>query len=441
MDPALLESLCDWLRIPSISTGGGDPRALRAAAEFVAARVREAGGEAELVTIGEGNPLAVGELRAAHPRAPTVMIYGHYDVQGIGDPQAWRSPPFEPEIRGGRIYARGASDDKGNVLPLLHAACSLAAAGELPVHVRVVVEGEEEAGGAVVEHWLAQDERGADCAIVFDSAMEDPRTPAITLGLRGVVATWLTVTAQPRDLHSGLYGGVALNAVHALHRVLAAVLPEPDGVVREELRAGIEPPSAAELESWAALRPARAALEDIGAREVAPGAADAWRERTGADASLDVNRIEAGAERTIVPARAHAFLTLRLAPRQDPATMRDALDGLLRDALPPGAGLETRHALAAPTLVAADEPAVVLARAAIERATGMRCALVRSGGSIPVVGALAARGIPVITSGFALPEDDIHAPNESFRLESLELGARAGREILGALAKLPRRGA
>ncbi len=224
MDEALLESLCDWLRIPSISTGGGDPRALRDAAEFVAARVRDAGGEAELVTIGEGNPVAVGELRAADPHAPTVILYGHYDVQGIGDPQAWRSPPFEPEIRGGRIYARGASDDKGNVLPLLHAACSLAAAGELPVHVRVVVEGEEEAGGAVVERWLAQDERGADCAIVFDSAMEDPQTPAITLGLRGMVAAWLTVTTQPRDLHSGLYGGVALNAAHVLlpHRGRAA---------------------------------------------------------------------------------------------------------------------------------------------------------------------------------------------------------------------------
>src|SRR4051812_11112831 len=131
MDQALRENLLDWLRIPSISTGGGDPADLRRAAEWVCERVRAAGGDAELVTIGDGNPLAVGDLRAADQNAPTVLIYGHYDVQGIGDPEAWESPPFEPAQRGERIYARGAADDKGNFLPLLHAACAMAAAGEL----------------------------------------------------------------------------------------------------------------------------------------------------------------------------------------------------------------------------------------------------------------------------------------------------------------------
>ncbi len=438
MDQALHENLLDWLRIPSISTGGGDPADLRRAAEWVCERVRAAGGEAELVTIGDGNPLAVGDLRAADPGAPTVLIYGHYDVQGVGDLDAWESPPFEPAQRGGRIYARGASDDKGNFLPLLHAACSLAAAGELPVNVRVLVEGEEEAGGASVEQWVKDDDRGADCAIVFDSGMEDVHTPAITLGLRGVVAASLTVTAQPRDLHSGMYGGVTLNAAHVLHRILAAVLPGPDGVLRDELREGIVPPSAAELESWAQLRPAQVALDEIGAQPVAPGAGALWRERTGADASLDVNMLATGAERTIVPAQARAYLTLRLAPRQDPGRMRDVLDGLLRHALPDGAELQAAYQLAAPTLVDADLPAVSLARAAIERATGMTCALVRSGGSIPVVATMAARGWPVIVSGFATAEDDIHAPNESFRLESLELCERAGRELLRTLAALPR---
>jgi len=438
MDQALRENLLDWLRIPSISTGGGDPADLERAAEWVCERVRAAGGEAGLERIGDGNPLAVGELRSADPGAPTVLIYGHYDVQGIGDPDAWQSPPFEPAERGERIYARGASDDKGNFLPLLHAACSLAAAGELPVHVRVLVEGEEEAGGASVEQWVRADKRGADCAIVFDSGMEDVHTPAITLGLRGVIAASLTVTAQPRDLHSGLYGGVTLNAAHVLHRILGAVLPGPDGVLREELREGIVPPSPAELESWAALRPSREALDEIGARPVVPGAGDDWRARTGADASLDVNMLEAGAERTIVPARARAYLTLRLAPRQDAAHMRDVLDGLLRAELPEGAELEASYALAEPMLVDAELPAVQLARAAIERATGMSCALVRSGGSIPVVAEMAARGWPVIVSGFGTAEDDIHAPNESFRLESINLGERSARELLRSLAELPR---
>ncbi len=438
MDEALLENLLDWLRIPSISTGGGDPEAVRAAAEFVVAQVRGARGEADLVTIGDGNPLAVGELRATDANAPTVLIYGHYDVQGIGDPEAWTSPPFEPEIRGGRLYARGASDDKGNFLPLLHAACTLARAGELPVHVRVLVEGEEEAGGEAVARWVRADERGADVAIVFDSGMEDARTPAITLGLRGMVATTLTVTAQPRDLHSGLYGGSTLNAIHALHAVLGAVLPGPDGVLREELREGIVPPSDDELASWASLRPGRMALEEIGATPVHPGAAEAFRLRNGADASLDVNWVESGATRTIVPARAHAFLTLRLAPRQEPERIRATLERLLRAALPAGAELELDWATAEPALFDSDLPAVRLARAAIERATGMSCALVRSGGSIPVVAEFAGRGIPVIVSGFALAEDDIHAPNESFRLESIELCARAGRELLLGLAALPR---
>lgn len=438
VDQALLENLLDWLRIPSISTGGGDPRDLHRAAEFVAARVRAAGGEAELVTIGEGNPLAVGELRAADADAPTVLIYGHYDVQGIGAPDAWSSPPFEPEIRDGRLYARGASDDKGNFLPVLHAACTMAAAGELPVHVRVLVEGEEEAGGAAVAEWVRRDERGADVAVVFDSGMEDVHTPAITLGLRGMVAATLTVTAQPRDLHSGLYGGSTLNAIHVLHGILGEVLPGPDGRLREELREGIVPPSEAELASWASLRPGAEALEEIGARPVHPDAGDEYRLRNGADASLDVNWVESGATRTIVPAVARAFLTLRLAPRQDPARMREILEGLLRAALPAGAELAVEFAVAEPALFDSDLPAVQLARGAIERATGMPCALVRSGGSIPVVADFAARGIPVIVGGFATAEDDIHAPDESFRLESLELGERAARELLRAFAALPR---
>src|SRR4051794_29319908 len=142
----LLEELIDWLRIPSISTGGGDPADVARAADWVVERVRAAGGEAEAVVVDGGNPIAVGELRANRDGAPTVLIYGHYDVQSVGDPAAWETPPFEPSERDGRIYARGASDDKGNFLPLLHVACELARAGELPVNVRVCVEGEEEAG-------------------------------------------------------------------------------------------------------------------------------------------------------------------------------------------------------------------------------------------------------------------------------------------------------
>jgi acetylornithine deacetylase/succinyl-diaminopimelate desuccinylase-like protein len=433
---ALREELSEWLRIPSISTGDGDPADLRRAAEWVVERVREAGGEAQVVETGM-NPLAVGDLRAAAAEAPTVLIYGHYDVQSVGDPAAWESPPFEPTVRDGRLYARGASDDKGNFLPLLHVACELARAGALPVHVRVLVEGEEEAGGESASEWLRADERGADVAIVFDSDMADEHTPAITVGLRGMVLADVTVRTAARDLHSGIYGGSVLNALHVLHAMLAQVMPGPDGRLRDELRAGIEPASPAERDSWARLRPGDEVLAEVGGRPVHPGAGGEYYERNGADASLDVNFVEGGEPRTVVPSVARAQLSMRLAPRQRSADMQPVVERLLRDAAPEGAEVSIDWHLAEPSLFDVDEPAIRLAAQAIERATGSAPVMQRSGGSIPIVAELAAAGIPTIVGGFALADDAIHAPNESYRLESLRLGEAAARELYTALAELP----
>jgi len=433
-DP-LLEDLLDWLRIPSISTGGGKPDDLHRAAQWVCERVDAAGGDASLL-VTRGNPIAYGELHAADRDAPTVLIYGHYDVQGVGDPQAWRSDPFEPEIRDGRVYARGASDDKGNFLPLLHAACSMARDGELPVNVRVLVEGEEEAGGEAVADWIRADEVGADCAIVFDGAMADENTPAVTVGLRGMVMADVRVRVGRRDLHSGMYGGSVLNAVHVLHGMLAAVLPGPDGVVREELRAGVAAPAAAELDSWAALTPGDRVISDVGGRPVSPDAGARFYERNGADTSLDVNELVAGEPRTIVPATARATVSVRLAPGQRSGEIAATLERLLRDAAPPGAEVELFTHRAEPALFDVGAPAMRLAAEAMERACGVAPAFLRSGGSIPIVAEFARKDIVTIVSGFALPGDDIHAPNESYRLESLGLGEAASRELLGALARL-----
>ena len=439
MDPRLLDELIDWLTIPSVSTGGGDPQAIERAAGWVLERVHGAGGEGELVRIGDGNPLAVGELRAAGAGAPTVLIYGHYDVQGPGPDELWSSPPFAPEIRDGRLYGRGAADDKGNFLPLLHVACAMAAAGELPVNVRVLVEGEEEVAGDAVGAWIRDDARGADAAIVFDSGSPDPATPAITVGLRGMVMLRLVVTTAERNLHSGIYGGSVLNALHVLHRVLAEVLPGPDGRVREELRAGILAPSAAELESWKRLPPGAEALALAGGRPVHRGAGAEYYERNGADAALDVNRITGGEPRTVVPARAEATVSLRLAPGQDPEDMRDTLTGLLRSALPEGAELELSAQLAMPALFDPEQPALRLAADALRRACGAEPAFLRSGGSIPVVAEMAARGYPVIVGGFGVPGDAVHAANESFTLRSLGWGEASARELYLALAELPAR--
>ena len=433
----LLDELFEWLAIPSISTGGGDPEDVRRAAEWAAQRVRAAGGTADLVTLGEGNPLVIGELRAAREHAPTVLIYGHYDVQSPGSLEAWTSPPFEPTVRDGRVYARGAADDKGNFLPLLHAACELAAAGTLPVNVRVLIEGEEEASSAAVTEWIRADERMADCAIVFDSGMADEQTPAITLGLRGMVMLALRVRTGARDLHSGIYGGSALNALHALNAMLAAVVPGPDGNLREELRAGVLPPSPAELESWQRLTPGEVVLAEVGGRPAYPGAAAEYYVRNGAEPALDVNQVVGGEPRTVLPVTASAVLSLRLAPGQRSAEMGPVLAGLLRAAAPEGADVEIDLQLADPSLFDAEAPALELAVAAIERATGMTPALIRTGGSIPAVAELGARGIPTVVTGFALPDDAFHAPDESYRLESLELGERTAHELYAALAELP----
>jgi acetylornithine deacetylase/succinyl-diaminopimelate desuccinylase-like protein len=436
---ALLDELFRWLRIPSISSGGGDPQDLVRAAEWVCERVREAGGTAEIVETA-GNPLAVGELRASDGDAPTVLIYGHYDVQSANPVDLWTTPPFEPVVRDGRVYARGASDDKGNFLPLLHVACDLARRGALPVHVRVLAEGEEEVGGHHVLDWIAADERGADVAIVFDSSMADAETPAVTLGVRGMVQLAVEVEVGRRDLHSGVYGGSVLNAVHVMNGVLAAVLPGPDGRLRDELRAGIEPPAPEERESWQALEPGDKVIAAAGGRPVHPGAGAEYYERNWGDASLDVNGIAGGdavQARTIVPARAQAILSMRLAAGQSSDAMFAVLEGLLVGAAPAGATVTVRRlGTGDPAAFDPSDPAIGLALGALERACGRPAALVRSGGSIAALSAFAERGIPTILSGFALNGDDIHAPNESFRLESLELGRRSALELYTALARL-----
>jgi len=433
---ALIHEAADWLRIPSVSAGERNEPALLEAAQWAQRRVIAAGGTCELVDTPGGAPLVVGELRAARAEAPTVMVYGHYDVQDPGDEALWTSPPFEPDIRDGRLYARGACDDKGNFLPLLHVACELADAGALPVHVRVLVEGAEETGSEDVNDWVLADERGADCAIVFDAGMVDAETPAITVGTRGIVFATLELRTGEKIAHSGLYGGAALNAFHALHAVLGAVLPRPDGRLPEELRAGVEPPSAEELASWASLPDGAAVLAEAGARPSDANAAAELYTRTTADASLDVHRIQGGAPRTIVPPTAGCDLSVRLAPGQDPAEIAGALEGLLRGALPEGAELAFSADCAHPSRFDPALPPLRIARDALARACGREPALIRIGGSLPVLAAFAQRGMPAIVSGFGLPQDAFHAPDESFALSSLELGRRSAHALYEDLAAL-----
>ena len=435
--PPIREELEDWLRIPSVSTGEGDADALSRACDWVIERIRAAGGDAESVSVNGSNPMAVGELRASRNGARTVLSYGHYDVQDPGPLDAWESPPFEPTERGGRLYARGAADDKGNFLPLLHVACELANAGELPVNVRFLVEGEEEVGSDSVIRYLRDQPPEVDCAIVFDSLMADERTPAINTGARGLVAGPVEVRTAARDVHSGIYGGPVLNATHVLMDVLRVVRPGPDGRVRDELRAGVDEPGEVERESWARLPSGAEMLAEAGAVEVTAGAAGEFWQRTGGEPSVDVNMLTAGEPRTVIPSVARAQLSMRLAPGQSAAPMAVELERLLREALPEGAELSVDFDRADPALFDASDPALQLAAGAFERACGIAPAFVRLGGTLPLLAVLAEQEVPTIVSGFALGADAFHAPTESYRLESLRLGELTAGELYRSLAELP----
>jgi acetylornithine deacetylase/succinyl-diaminopimelate desuccinylase-like protein len=245
------------------------------------------------------------------------------------------------------------------------------------------------------------------------------------------------VRAAARDLHSGMYGGTALNSLHAAHQALAAVLPGPDGRVREELRVGIAPIADAERESWKALPTGDEALADAGARPAYPGAGAEHLERNGSDTAVDVNQIVAGDARTVIPAVTRVTVSIRLAPGQDPDAMGAELERLLREGLPAGAELDVVASHSAqPALFPVDTPAIRLAAQALERACGVAPAFVRSGGSIPIVADFGAKGIPTIVTGFVLPDDPFHAPNESFSLRGLALGEQSARELLLGLAAL-----
>ena len=250
--PDWFDELAELLRIPSVSADPAHAADVRAAGEWVCDFLRAAGGEAELVD-WHGQPLAVGELRASRDadHAPTVLCYGHFDVQPPDPLELWESPPFEPEIRGEHVYGRGVADDKGQLYLLLAAARELAAAGELPVNVRFACDGEEETGGHSILDFLAADERPAQAAVIFDSGMIARGLPAFNVATRGLVYFHLALRTGERDLHSGLYGGAALNAAHALIDTLHAVIPR-DGRLPEQLRQGIAPPTEQELEGMAA---------------------------------------------------------------------------------------------------------------------------------------------------------------------------------------------
>jgi acetylornithine deacetylase/succinyl-diaminopimelate desuccinylase-like protein len=435
-DQAWLDELFEWLRIPSVSADPAHAADVRAAGEWVCDYVRAAGGTAELLDTG-ALPLAVGEIRASDGAGdvPTVLLYGHFDVQPPAPLDLWESPPFDPEVRDGWIYGRGAVDDKGNAYLLLKAARLLAEEGELPVDVRVAFDGEEEIGGHSIVDFLASDERGADACVIFDSAMPREDTPSFDLGVRGLVYFHIRLRTGERDLHSGVFGGAALNAVHALMQTLEAVVSMP-----AELRAGVIPATEEERASWAELASGGDVMAAEGACPMDASAADEFYARTFAGPAVDVNGIVGGEpllQKTVLPVLTEANVSMRLAAGQDVDETAATFERLLRQAAPAGAELEVERLSSSPAgLIPPDSRAVRLAQDAFERALGRRPLLLRNGGTLPIIPALADKGIPTILAGFALPGANIHSPNERLLARYLPLGVEAARETLLAFAGL-----
>jgi acetylornithine deacetylase/succinyl-diaminopimelate desuccinylase-like protein len=430
----LVAELAELIAIPSISADPAHAEDLGRAAAWVAARITGAGGSVEIQERG-GRPLVVGHVPASTgDGAPTVLAYAHLDVQPPDPLDLWDSDPWRLSERDGKLVARGVADDKAHLYMLLKATDLLAAAGELPVTMRFAIDAEEEIGGHSVVDWVEADTGSADVALVLDGGYATESLPSFCTALRGICYFHVTVRTGERDLHSGMYGGAALAATHALTQVLSAVLPGPDGLLPNPLRAGIVPPPDEELAGWSVLPSGDEELAMDGARPSDPRAAEEFRVRTTAEPSVTVNGFESGSPRlqkTVLPVEAHANVSIRLAPGQSTAEIAPVFERLLREAAPEGATVDVAlWSTGEPAYVDPEAPAVRLAQDAFEHVLGTLPLLTRSGGSIPVAAALGARGVPAIITGFTRPAAQLHSPNENIPATALREGVETTVEVL-----------
>ena len=428
-----LDDLGELLAIPSISADPAHADDVTRAAGWVAGRVRDLGGEAE---VREDGRLVVSEI-AGPQGAPVVLVYGHYDVQPPDPLELWESDPFTAEARGEWVYARGVADDKGQLWMQLEAIASLVREGALPVTFRVVCDGEEETGGDAIIRFLDSDDGRADACVILDGWMKRRNRPELVVATRGLVALDLEVRTGERDLHSGHYGGTALNAIHALTQAVGALYPR-EGRLPEPLRAGVTPPDEEELAGWSELPPGAEELERVGAVPLDPQAAEEFYVRAFVEPSLDVTGIlggKPGLRNTTLVSAASAGVTIRVAPGQDAEALA-AAERILREALPDGATLEIASDLTAAAVLPRDTEALRVAREAFGRVFGRAPLVVRAGGTLPIVAALARRRIPTVMAGLALPDSHTHSPNERMLLETFPLGVEAARETYRALGAL-----
>ena len=429
-----LAELKDFLRIPSISTLPEHAGDVRVAAQFVADELTRIGMENVRLIETSGHPLVYADhLHAAGK--PTILCYGHYDVQPPDPLEEWLSPPFEPTERNGNIYARGAVDDKGQLWMEVKALEALLQAGPLPVNIRVLAEGEEEVGGEGIAAYLREhpEELKCDVALVCDTELFAPDLPTLCVGLRGMIYTEIEVRGARTDLHSGMYGGAAPNSFVALAQVIAKLKDDDGRILIPGIYDGIEPPTAAELAAWKSLP-----FDEEHYREMEVGSSVltgepgySVLERTWARPTLDVHGMPGGftgaGAKTVIPAKALAKVSLRLVPGMTPTDTFEKLKAYVASIAPKGVSIEVRMIHSGePIVVGTDNRFVRAATDAMREVFGKETVFVRGGGSIPVVGDFARQlKVPAVMMGFGLPDDNLHAPNEKFNLSNFYRGTES----------------
>jgi acetylornithine deacetylase/succinyl-diaminopimelate desuccinylase-like protein len=439
--------LFELLRIPSISAQPDHTPDCRKAADWAVETLAGMGFSARLSETA-GLPGVIATRHEAGPDAPHVLFYGHYDVQPADPIALWESDPFDPQIvegpRGRRIVGRGAVDDKGQVVSFFEACrAHLTVNGKLPVRLTILLEGEEECGSPSLAELLTneRDALAADFVLVADTNMWNFETPAITTSLRGLAAVEVTVKGPSRDLHSGLFGGVALNPINALTRILGD-LHDDQGCIRiPGFYDGVAPVPAALASSWAALGfDPEAFLGEVGLHSPAGEHGQSALAQLWARPTADINGIFGGYQgdgtKTVIPAEATAKLTFRLVPGQDPQAVVRNFERFVTERLRPDASATFRHFGAAPGFaISLDAPFMRAAQAALAAEFGKPAALIGCGASIPVVEAFKTHlGLDTLLAGFGLDDDRIHSPNEKFEVACFRRGARAHARLLSAFA-------
>jgi len=436
----LLGELSEFLRIPSISTLSAHDADCRAAAEWVATELRRLGCR-EVAFLGSDTHPVVWGVGPEVPGAPTLLLYGHYDVQPPDPLSEWTTPPFEPSVRGGKLFARGSADDKGQVFCLLKAIESL---GRPPLNFRFLIEGEEESGSTVLFSLLRQEpERtSADAVLVADMAYVAPAWPTVYTALRGVCYAEITVRTAQSDLHSGEYGGAAPNAHEVLLRLLGRLKTEDGKIHVPGFYAAVKRPSRAELAAWKRLpfRESEFLKNRVQAKALTGLKRYSVLERLWALPTFEIHGVVGGftgqGAKTVIPAVATAKVSLRLVPDQKLKTVQRQLAAAVKRLAPRYATVTVRFLHGAdPGQIRLGDPAFGLLDRAFREVVGRGTVPARSGGSVPVVPALGRSGAPVLLTGIGLPDDRLHAPNEKLDLKQLWNGIRVFRrfyELLGA---------